>query len=74
MCAYCNERYHTSIRLKQAELLQKESSLHIANGSAAYQTVQSKFGGILCRALLDSGIGQPYVSKEHARKLQSVAI
>jgi len=33
------------------------------------QVAQAKIGGILCRALLDSGSGHSYVSKEHARKL-----
>ena len=55
--------------MKQSEPLQKESSLHITNDQVAYQMVQAKIGGILCRALLDSGSGQSYVSKEHARKL-----
>ena len=68
-CAHCNERHHTSICLKKAKTLQKEPSLHITNGPVAYQTVQAKIGGILCRALLDSGSGQSYVSREHARKL-----
>ena len=68
-CAQCNERHHTSICLKKAKTLQKEPSLHITNGPVAYQTVQAKIGGILCRALLDSGSGQSYVSREHARKL-----
>ena len=68
-CTYCNERHHTSICLKQSEPLPKEPSLHITNGPVAYQTVQASIGGILCRALLDSGNGQSYVSKEHARKL-----
>jgi len=66
---YSNEGHHTSICLKQSEPLQKEPSLHITNGPVAYQTVQAKIGGILCGALLDSGSGQSYVCKEHARKL-----
>ena len=68
-CTHCNERHHSSICRKQGEVEQKEPSLHISNGPVAYQTVQAKIGGILCRALLDSGSGQSYVSKEHARKL-----
>ena len=44
-------------------------SLHIIKGPVAYQTVKADIGGILCLALLDSGSGQSYVSKEHARKL-----
>ena len=66
---HCNERNHTAICLKQAEPLKKEPSLHIINDSVAYLTVQAKIGGILCRAFLDSGSGQSYVSKEYARKL-----
>ena len=68
-CTHCSERHHSSICRKQAEVEQREPSLHISNGPVAYQTVQAKIGGILCRALLDSGSGQSYVSKEHARKL-----
>ena len=47
----------------------KEPSPHITNSPVAYHTVQTSIGGILCCALLDSGSGQSYVSKEHARKL-----
>ena len=66
---YFDEGHHTLICLKQSEPLQKEPSLHVTHGPVAYQTVQAKIGGILCRALLDSGSGQSYVSKEHAKKL-----
>ena len=65
----CNEGHHTSICLKQSEPLQKKPSLHITYGPVTYQAVQAKIGGILCRALLDSGSDQSYVSKEHTRKL-----
>ena len=70
-CAHCNERNRTSICLKQAETLQKEPRrfLRIHKWPVTYQTVQAKIGGILCHALLDSGNGQSYVSREHAGKL-----
>ena len=59
-CMYFDEGHHTLICLKQSEPLQKEPSLHVTPGPVAYQTVQAKIGGILCRALLDSGSGQSY--------------
>ena len=54
---------------EQAETLQKEPSPYITNVPVAYQRVQAKTGGVLHRALLDSGSGQSYVCREHARKL-----
>ena len=44
---------------------------HIQNGPVAYQTVQAKVGGEICRILLDSGSGKSYISREHSRKLKS---
>jgi len=47
----------------------RDSNGHIKNAPAAYQIVQAKVGGQLCRILSDGGSGKSYISREHGSKL-----
>ena len=81
LCYHCKGKHHSSIcaiantTTTTATAAGTGSSTtdgvqHIRNGPVAYQTVQAKVGGEICRILLDSGSGKSYISREHSRKLK----
>ena len=86
LCFHCKGKHHSSIctRTETAQSFgvtspaqgtrMRDSNGHIRNGPAAYQTVQAKIGGQVCRILLDGGSGKSYISREHGRKLASKPI
>ena len=87
LCYHCKGKHHSSICTRSESInsfgganqipgmsTTRDSNGHIKNGPAAYQTVQAKVGGQVCRILLDGGSGKSYLSREHGRKLTSKPI
>lgn len=66
-CRNCKGKYHTSV----CDKIQPQADVLLITGEqgAVYQVVIVKVGGVVYRALLDTGAGSSYVSAQLIEKI-----
>ena len=86
LCYHCKGKHYSSVFIRNETFqlrrgtcpvpgtAMRDSSGHIRNGPAAYESVQARIGGQACRILLDGGSGKSHICREHGKKLASISI